>query len=43
MVIEIVDRTERIDAFLATAGELLRWALVTREPVLMTRYGRSEH
>ena len=41
LLIEIVDRHERIDAFLATAAEVLRWALVTREAVVMTRFGRA--
>lgn len=41
LVIEMVDRPERIDAFLDTAEELLRWALVTREAVVMTRYDRA--
>jgi uncharacterized protein len=38
MVIEIVDRREKIDVFMASLDEMLSDGLVTREPVKVLRY-----
>ncbi|HXH04510.1 MAG TPA: DUF190 domain-containing protein [Candidatus Competibacteraceae bacterium] len=41
MVIEIVDRRERIEAFLGQLEDMLGSALVTLEKVQVVRYGRA--
>lgn len=39
VVVEVVDRPERITEFLAAISELARGCLITREPVTIRRWG----
>ena len=39
LALEVIDIPERIDAFLLAVAELAPHSFVTKEPIVMTRYG----